>query len=58
MDVILFYFFSVWTGHKENLDKLEDERLIEPPSNMGALGSQSWFIPRKTAVEGAQRIRK
>ena len=40
---------EVWTGHKENLDALKDDGIIEPPSGLGAIGGQGWYIPRFTA---------
>jgi len=40
---------EVWTGHTENLRKLQDDQVIDPPAGLGALGSQGWYIPRFTA---------
>mmetsp|Transcript_448 Transcript_448/g.1080 ORF Transcript_448/g.1080 Transcript_448/m.1080 type:complete len:372 (-) Transcript_448:1286-2401(-) len=43
---------EVWAGgQRESLRSLQDEQVIEPPAGLGALGTQSWFVPKFTAEQ-------
>lgn len=40
---------EVWNGQLDRVRELKERGYVEPPLGLGALGHQSWFIPRFTA---------
>ncbi|CAB9512659.1 7 transmembrane sweet-taste receptor of 3 GCPR [Seminavis robusta] len=42
---------EVWEGQSDLIDELVAANMVEPSLGNGALGQQSWFIPRITALK-------